>query len=429
MSKRKGAVALAACAFFAVSGFARAAEPVETTSFESQPLSLATDAEAPTPMSVLNEQMFDRTPLGKIMKDTGIKAGGWVEGSYTYNFRAPRSEVNEGRVFDFEHNAARLNQVALQFARPIDMPADAKAGKFDIGFGLDMMYGSDARLIHSNGLSGKSAQFYTHPINQFDLTQAYVDLFFPVGTGLKVRLGKFVTIFGNETIAPIASVTGSTGNALYSHSYQFGFGIPFTHTGILATYAIGDKLTVNGGITRGWEQSTNDNNGAIDFLGGVAYTLSDEVMITGNVSVGPQKFHNNSDYRYLAEVLVAINPKNSPLSYAVDALGGREDHSSFSGKDAWWYSVAGYAGYKLSPMFTVNGRVEWFRDDGGSRLGVTGNFYEGTIGVSIKPFTDRIGQNLVIRPELRGDYSSVRAFGGGTKHDQATAAVDAVFAL
>src|SRR5436305_10941517 len=172
-------------------------------------------------MSVLNEQVFDRTPLGKIFKDTGIKAGGWVEGSYTYNFRAPRSDINEGRVFDFEHDAARLNQVALQFARQIDMAADAKAGKVDWGFGVDMMYGSDARLIHSNGLSGRHTQFYPHPINQFDLTQAYGEIFIPVGTGLKIRAGKFVTPFGNETIAPIASVTGSSGNQFYSHSFQF----------------------------------------------------------------------------------------------------------------------------------------------------------------------------------------------------------------
>ena len=80
-------------------------------------------------------------------------------------------------------------------------------------------------------------------------------------------------------------------------------------------------------------------------------------------------------------------------------------------------------------MFTLNGRAEWFRDDGGSRIGITGNFYEGTIGVAIKPFSDRIGQNLTIRPELRGDYSSQPAFGSGRKHDQATAAVDAIFAL
>src|SRR5438874_8492533 len=158
MSKRKGAVALAACALLAIGGIARAADPVPTTSFESQPLSLATDVQAPTPMSVLNEQVFDRTPLGGIFKNAGIKAGGWVEGSYTYNFRAPRSDINEGRVFDFEHDAARLNQIALQFARAIDMAADAKAGKFDWGFGVDMMYGSDARLIHSNGLSGRHNQ-------------------------------------------------------------------------------------------------------------------------------------------------------------------------------------------------------------------------------------------------------------------------------
>ena len=92
--------------------------------------------------------------------------------------------------------------------------------------------------------------------------------------------------------------------------------------------------------------------------------------------------------------------------------------------------MTAYAGYKISPMLTVNVRGEWFRDEGGSRLGVDANFYEATLGVTIKPFpNDKMLSNLVIRPEVRYDYSSKSAFDGGLKHDQATAAVDAIFAL
>ena len=42
---------------------------------------------------------------------------------------------------------------------------------------------------------------------------------------------------------------------------------------------------------------------------------------------------------------------------------------------------------------------------------------------------NKIGQNLQIRPELRFDYADKDAFGGGNHKTQATAAIDAVFAL
>ncbi len=425
MSKRTGAIALACSAVLAVGFFGK-------TAYADNPVAPATPTPTPVadagPTSVLNEYGLNKVGAGKFLTDAGIKVGGSIEGSYTYNFRAPRNEINEGRVFDFEHNAARLNQLALQIARPVDVAAAAKAGKFDIGFGIDMMYGSDGRLIHSNGLAGYNSA--THPINQFDLTQAYLDFIIPVGNGLDIKVGKFVTLFGNETIAPVASVTGSSGNALYSHSYNFGFGIPFTHTGVIATYALNDKLSITGGFTRGWEQSTKDNNGSIDGLASVVYTLSDEVKIIGNGSIGPQRTHNSKDYRYLVEGIVAYTPKKSPISFAVDGLFGWEEHASLTGKTAYWYGVTGYVGYTISDMLTLNGRAEWFRDDGGSRLGLSANFFEATAGVSIKPFyKDKIGQNFQIRPEVRFDYADKDAFGGGNHKTQATAAIDAVFAL
>jgi hypothetical protein len=430
MSKRTGVIALAASAVLAAGLMANTAQadtppgpgvpPTATT-----PAPAAPDATPPANTSVLNDWLLGWAQ--KPMTDLNIKAGGYVEGSYTYNFRAPKSGINEGRVFDFEHNAARLNQIALQLARNPDVAADAKAGKWDLGFGLDAMWGSDGRLIHANGLPVNN--HITHPENQFDPTQAYLDIIVPIGTGLDIKVGKFVTLLGYETISPIATVTGSSGNALYSHSYNFGFAIPFTHTGVLATYSLSDKLKITAGFTRGWEQATNDNNSSLDVIGEAVYTVSEELALTFNGIVGPEKFHNNHDYRAVAEVIAAFTPKHSALTFALDGVGGWEAHSSFSGGSAYWYGVTGYVGYKLCDMCTVNGRLEWFRDDGGSRLGIDGNFYEGTIGLTIHPFKDKLGANFMIRPELRGDYSNKNAFGGGMHKTQATAAVDAIFAL
>ena len=57
-----------------------------------------------------------------------------------------------------------------------------------------------------------------------------------------------------------------------------------------------------------------------------------------------------------------------------------------------------------------------------------GTVYEGTIGLAIKPMPhDNLGSNLVLRPELRYDYSDQGIFDGGTDNYQVTAAIDAIF--
>jgi len=87
------------------------------------------------------------------------------------------------------------------------MPAK---GKFDWGFRVEWIWGGDARLIHSNGLN-----FYgpgnadvggqlDGPDEQFDLNQAYAQFALPVGSGLTITAGKFVTLLGYETMNGMA---------------------------------------------------------------------------------------------------------------------------------------------------------------------------------------------------------------------------------
>src|SRR5260221_9656504 len=171
MSKRKGAAALAACALLACGTVARAEGPAapQTAGSFTRPVMLD---EAPASESVLNDGL-NKMGAGKMMTDYGIKVGAFVEGSYTYNMRAPQSDINEGRVFDFEHDAARLNQVDLSIMRMPDIAADAKMGKWDFGFMLEGIYGSDAGLIHPNGSLPQYNHGPRHPENQLDLVQAY----------------------------------------------------------------------------------------------------------------------------------------------------------------------------------------------------------------------------------------------------------------
>jgi hypothetical protein len=354
-------------------------------------------------------------PLTAELKKAGIDTGGiavygFVEGSFTYAASNPPDDFITGRVFDFESDQLTLNQIDLTVEKV------AATDKFDVGFKIEGIYGSDARLIHSNGLNFYSSTLDLSPENQFDLVQAYVDV--GLGNGWLVRGGKMVTHMGFETINP-------TTNPLYSHTYLFGFAIPFTHTGVMVFKTVNDQLTLMGGISRGWDQALEDNNDSIDYMGQVKYVFNDKTTAYLNVITGPEQDDNNSDYRTVIDGI---------LTYAATdkcslTLNGDYGFEPIGDDDASWYGLAIYSGYKFCDEATLNVRAEWFNDEDGAR-GIGDTVYEGTLGVAIKPWAhDDLGSNFVIRPELRIDYSENGIFDGGTDYYQFTAAVDAIFSF
>ena len=457
MVSRKGLASVAACAALACAGIVRADDfgaatndglalravylddmqdmsaTRPTTSPATSPSEAATTAPSTPPRPLMG--LLEQTPVGKAMDSAGITIGGYIEGGYTASFSAPPGNVITGRVFDTRHEHIVLNQANFFFDRPVDYAKAAQNHTIDVGGHLDLIYGWDAGVIHSNGLFdnpatlGVTKGYYASradPENQFDVNQAYIDLALPLGTGLRIRVGKFVTLLGEEVINP-------TGNALYSHSYLFGFAIPFTHTGIMGEYKINDDWLVDAGITRGWNQSINDNNGSPDFLGGITYTPQESDFLKkwkfiANLSLGPQATGDNSNWWTVID-LQAYYAVNEKLSVSANADYGSAPHA-LGPTSAQWWGIAGYASYILNPMFTLNGRLEWYRDDNGFTLGGPGrlNVYEATIGTAIKPFpSDAIGQNLVIRPELRWDLADKAFFDGGTDHYQFSFGIDAYF--
>ena len=424
MLVRRFMLAVAGCALVTGGAVARGGEETSAADLTLQPKYLAdAPASEPAPRKPLMG-LLDSAGLAKPLDSAGINVYGFIEGSYTTGTQDTVGHVIPGRVFDFKKDAAMLNQVDLTIERTVDLK------KFDIGGRVELVYGSDAGGIHSNGLfdyysaSRAFGAVKNSPENQLDLVQAYLDLAIPVGNGIDLKIGKFVTCHGQETINP-------TTNALYSHSYLFGFAIPFTHTGALATYNIDDNWSVSLGFSRGWEQALDDNNDSIDGIGVVRYTSTDKKLsVAFNAITGPEMAGNNSDYRTCLDLVVNYTPDpKGPWSFALNGDYAWEDGAAPDGGTATWYGVAGYVGYQLCPAATLNARGEWFRDDDGTRVtaGVPADYYEVTVGLSLRPFTDKVGQNLVIRPEIRYDYASEPVLGDGTQSDQLTFAVDAIF--
>jgi hypothetical protein len=343
---------------------------------------------------------------GKVMKDLELSITGYVELGYFYDLTSPkdtqtnRSAPRDGIYFPGAYkNDIMLNQVDLAIQRTVD------TSKFDIGFMVEGIYGRDAVYTHSNGiLDNGNKHGNTSPDDDLDLEQAYLTFAIPLGSGLTITAGKFDTLLGEEVINP-------TGNALYTHSYLFSYAVPLTQTGITFTYNFPQNVKLIAGFTRGWNQSTSDNNGAIDFLGQLSWTSTDsKLSATLNFSEGPQSTGDNSDYWTILEPIVSWKVSDQ-LTATGDVVYG--DASSI----AQWYGVAGYLSYQTCKYAAVNFRAEYYHDGRdftvGAPLsyGTDVNYFEGTLGVAISPLPDtKVLDSLTVRPEVRLDTADHAVF-------------------
>lgn len=355
--------------------------------------------------------LLDQAGIGRQLDAANIRLFGHLEGSYTWNFDNPAHDLNVGRVFDLKNNRVLLNQADFNVERPVDL----SLGRWDFGGRVELLYGSDARFIHSSGLLDDD-DFFHGPEYQLDLPQAYVDIAIPLGNGLRVRAGKFLFF---KQIDPSASV-------FYSHSFSFGAALPFTLTGVTGFYPITKELSVEAGISRGWDQSLKDNNGSPDALFRLRDDVTDRLSLSLAAIVGPELDHDNSHYRSTLDFTATLAPTDQ-LTFMLDVVLGTQTQTKSVG-DANWYGVSGYAVYRVNEYLSAGARLEWYRDERGFTTALPQTLYEATLGLTITPFAhDPVGANLKIRPELRGDYSSKRFFDALSRHDQWTFAVDAIF--
>ncbi|MEO6786390.1 MAG: porin [Chthoniobacteraceae bacterium] len=358
---------------------------------------------------------------------------GWVEGGFTGNFNSPADHQNFSRLFDDRSNEPMLNQAVITFERTLD----PKATGFDWGFKAQVMFGTDARFIHSMGLLDQSMKT---SIYQPDVVEAYLNFHFPVLTsgGVDVKVGKFVTLEGAETIDPRS-------NIFYSHSYIFNYGIPFNHTGILTTTHLNKVVDIYAGITRGVNTSVEDNNGTASFHGGFGLNFNDgKFVVAATTSIGAETPGNSRDIRYLNDItatwkitdkFTSITDVNYIYDEAADARG---------------YGVAQYFTYAFNDKVSAGVRAEVWRDEKGFYVTSFADSHDSMRGLNGQAFTDArtvgggsttygaltVGMNLkptvpkpfslTIRPEVRVDTSlnNTRPFNNSSNRTMLTAALD-----
>ena len=164
---------------------------------------------------------------------------GFVDTSYTQNFNNPANKVNQNRIFDVDSNSFRLQlaQIVLEKeGKTGGALADAA------GFRIKLNFGEDAEF--TGGSAGG---------DDVDFQEAYIQFIAPVGNGLDLRMGRMNTLIGYEVIE-------SPYNPNFSRSWLFGFGQPFTTTGIRASYDFNDQVGFSVGVINDFAGTASDGN-------------------------------------------------------------------------------------------------------------------------------------------------------------------------
>ncbi len=451
MISSEKAIVLSIAGLLLTSG-ARAAD-LSSTKLSLNPTVITADDEGLEDKGLLMMGL-DQVGAGKTLEAAKISIYGWVETGYTYNHR--HSSASSGTVIipgPFNHewgNHYMINQVDLIMERGIS------TDKFDVGGLIELLYGSDAARLHATGLgySGSDptddnsppdslAVDNLHPIQQFDIPQVFLNINLPIGPqGLQIIVGKWITLLGYEYVDP-------TQNAFYSHSYLFS-AVPGTQTGILTSYHFTDRFAMKLGISRGWDVALEDNNGAIDVVGQISNKFSDsfEALLTFNV--GPENAGDSSHYRTVINPTI-YNQVNEKLKLGFEGLyvydggyngnvPGFSDGRTHAYGDTW--GVALYAGYQVNDFITLNARAEKAHGllstfagvnlfDGFGTIPAL-SVYEITLGATITPFPhDKYLKGLMVRPEIRYDFTDSSAFPIYSAHDttykdQLTIAADVI---
>ncbi len=371
------------------------------------------------------EEMVEKMVKKHSLSNLGLSLYGYVDVSYTQNFKnpsGPGGNVNQNRIFDVDSNSFRvqLAQIVLE--------KEAKTGSAledAAGFRIKLNFGEDAEFT-GGSIGG----------DDVDFQEVYAQFIAPVGNGLDLRMGRMNTLIGYEVIE-------SPYNPNFSRSWLFGFGQPFTTTGVRGAYDFTDQVSFAIGIINDFAGSISDGNNTKGVESALSVSPTDWLGLTAygyfSSNEGPV---GNDDGRLLGGGIIDIQALES-TEIVLEAYYGNQENGSANGGNARWNGFAGYIIHNFTEQWGLNLRGEIFEDASGAfscfgtgtkggkpascatGRGLAGQtLWEMTYTLQYKPVP-----SLMTRLEFRHDKSDQKTFLKGTKavDNQQTLAFEVIY--
>ncbi len=326
----------------------------------------------------------------------------FIESSYVWNTGPTgRGNHNELRLYDYNNNFTfNIGEFSIK-----KDPSE----RYPFGYGLVVTAGIDSQKNHALGIfRGPDDQFAFRNTEKFDLQEAYGSYQIPIGEGLTVKAGKFVTLLGYEVIE-------APNNLNFSRGFLFSFAIPLTHVGALLSYSPLPWLSLTAGPVVGWDVA-KDNNDRMSLTGQIGVSAIKDLALTLNWITGPEQARQDSNPRTVIDLVSTYTGiKNVTLGVNFD-YGWEEDEPSLAGSgtrqdnNAQWWGWAAYAAYDWTEKLRTAVRLEYFKDVQGVRTlavaaGTPAELYSVTGTITYK-----IWKGLQGRLEYRHDDANRKVF-------------------
>ncbi len=299
----------------------------------------------------------------------------------------------EGRTFDVRGNSFRPSLFEIEVEK---VP---ERNRF--GFKIDLAYGDVQNIIYDTvraasprGIRGAERV----------IQHASVSYIAPVGKGLRIDAGKFVTHIGGETIESIK-------NRNFSRSYFYTYAIPFQDTGVRLNYAFNSKVYAEFYVLQGWNV-TFDNNKGKTFGASVGYTPNSKLSIYANYLGGPERNNNSRDRRDLVDVQVVYSLTDT-LQTMVNFDIANDQNAVAQGRGAKWGGVTAYIRKNYKGRFFPTLRAEYYNDRDGFTTGVAQKVGSLTFTGDYKIGKKDGFVKYMLRPEMRYDFSNAPFFSRG----------------
>lgn len=396
--------------------------------------------------SVTGVRADDTTPVAEAPRAwmDSIGVSGHVEAGIAVHPSGRSAAPSFGQLFTDRAGRPLLNQAVATVERPLG--AGAEDG--EIGFRLQLLFGGDARYTRFPAeLDGA-----TGGREQLDVLEATASLHASMpglAGGLDLKLGQYPSPMGVEAI-------DARGNFFYTHGYIFNFGLPFKHTGLLATLHVTDAVDVIVGLDSGVNTGlgAGDNNADPAGLAGLSADLDGgRARLAMTVHVGPENPTGrptpatSGALRTIWDAVLTVKP-GADLTFSTEANVARD-----GGWRASAYGVAQHAVLQMTPWLSAGARAEAYRDESGAFVaafpgrrsyvdferglpaivvaGGRTTYLAGTAGLNLRPAVERWREHVVVRPEARYDRAlgGAHPFGDGRRTDQVTLAVDVILSF
>ena len=343
-------------------------------------------AEATAPAATAPAAFVAAAPSTGSPLFAGASVSGFVDTYYGYNLNQPASQTNTLRSFDARSNEFALNLIELNLDKPPD-PTNSR-----LGYHLGLGFGQAMNAVNATDPAGLGFTQY--------LKEAYMSYLAPVGKGLQVDLGKFVTPHGAEVIE-------TKDNFNYSRGLLFSYAIPYYHYGARAKYTFSDKYSVTGFLVNGWNNIYDSNTGKT-FGVTFGWNPTKKLSIAQGYMAGPETAGTNAHWRQLSDTVITYSP-TSRMTTMFNIDYGRGDRTIGLSKPVFWSGIAGYVKYALNERYAVATRYEYYNDHDGFTTGTAQHLNEFT-----GTFQRIIAHHLITRLEFRHDMSNRPVFTKGT---------------